>query len=411
MQVRKIEVDNFKSLVEFDLELGHFTCLIGLNGSGKSTVVQAIDFLARLFQGYVSAWLEKRQWKATDLVTSIPRKGKESDSKPIRKSNIDLSVDLLDGDTTVRWEGSFNRTLLRCTQESLTINGVQVLQVDRGHYRLVFSIPYDLHKIRESRDAQEDRIRFSYQGSIISQLKDDELPETVLPFKTFMRQTKSLDLLSPQYLRQRTRQSGGELGLGGERLSAFVYELSGEQRRRLEEQLRRCYRNLTRIHTSSLRSGWKQIEVGEVFGDYRISTEARHINDGMLRLMAILAVTPTENQFLLFEEIENGINPELVDFLLDLLANAKQQILVTTHSPMILNYLDDDIARSGVQYIYKTAEGYSRSIPFFSIPSMSHKLRIMGPGEAFADTELTRLQEEIDEVMTDRKERGDAISG
>jgi ABC-type branched-subunit amino acid transport system ATPase component len=48
-------------------------------------------------------------------------------------------------------------------------------------------------------------------------------------------------------------------------------------------------------------------------------TEARHVNDGMLRLIAILAELQSENPFLMFDEIENGVNPELVEFVLDAL--------------------------------------------------------------------------------------------
>jgi len=128
-----------------------------------------------------------------------------------------------------------------------------------------------------------------------------------------------------------------------------------------------------------------------------MTTEARHINDGMLRLMAVLAELQTDHQFVLFDEIENGVNPELVEFLLDALVSASQQVLVTTHSPMILNYLEDDVAEEGVLYLYKTLQGSTQAIPFFSISSLKRKLSVMGPGEVFVDTDLTRLYEEIAE--------------
>lgn len=116
----------------------------------------------------------------------------------------------------------------------------------------------------------------------------------------------------------------------------------------------------------------------------------------MLRLIAILAeLQNEENHFLLFDEIENGINPELIEFVVDALTTCKQQVMVTTHSPMILNYLDDETAKAGVMYLYRTAEGFTRAIPFFSIRSIAKKLEVMGPGEAFVDTNLTDLAEEI----------------
>lgn len=380
MQITRIEVDNFKSLVDFRLPLAKFSCLIGLNGAGKSTVLQAVDFLSQLFKGDMSDWLEQRQWKAADL-----------NSKLVPKSNIDLSLHLVAEGVKVVWKGQFNRTSLRCTHETLSVDDNIIFKVGDGAYSLKDS---DLD-LPEWLVGGQQRITFKYEGSLLSQLKEELLPPTLQRFKAFMQKTISLDLLAPQYLRQRTRESLGGLGLGGERLSAFLHELSPDKIQLLEDRLRQCYPQLSGINTSSLRSGWKQLVVEEEFAGGKLKSEARHVNDGMLRLMAILAEILTDNKFLLFDEIENGVNPELVEFLLDVLVETKKQILVTTHSPMILNYLDDDVARAGVQYIYKTPEGYSRSIPFFAIPSMAKKLEVMGPGEVFVDTELTGLFDEI----------------
>ena len=118
----------------------------------------------------------------------------------------------------------------------------------------------------------------------------------------------------------------------------------------------------------------------------------------MLRLIAILAELESDSRFLLFDEIENGINPELVEMLVSSFLAARQQVLVTTHSPMILNFLDDQTARASVAYLYRTRLGYTRSIPLFSIPSLAKKLMVMGPGEAFVDTSLPALANEISAV-------------
>ena len=65
---------------------------------------------------------------------------------------------------------------------------------------------------------------------------------------------------------------------------------------------------------------------------------------------------------------------------------------------MILNYLEDSIAKEGVIYLYKTIKGFTRSIKFFDIPSLSKKLDFMGPGEAFVDTDLIGLAKEINSL-------------
>jgi len=377
MQVDSIYIDNFKSLVDFRLLLASFTCLIGLNGSGKSTVLQAIDFISRLFKGNVSRWLEQRQWKPGDL-----------NSKLIGKNNIKLNLELSCGKQQLQWEGSFNRSLLRCTSETVKLAGKSIFSVADGHYWFdTFAKP--------GAAASRVKISFDYEGSILSQLKDDALPQQLRSLKRFLRQTAVLDLLSPHLLRKRATQSQGEIGMGGERLSAFLHELSDWQQRELSSRLKSVYPHLEQFLTRSLQAGWKELGIREQFGGKSLTTEARHINDGMLRMMAILAEILTDHDFLLFDEIENGINPELVGFLLDLLVNARQQILVTTHSPMILNDLDDEVARAGVQYLYKTPAGFTRAVPFFLIPSLAAKLEVMGPGEAFVDTQLSLLSDEI----------------
>jgi len=40
-------------------------------------------------------------------------------------------------------------------------------------------------------------------------------------------------------------------------------------------------------------------------------------------MIAILAELQTDNRFLLFDEIENGINPELVEFVINMLVETK----------------------------------------------------------------------------------------
>ena len=185
------------------------------------------------------------------------------------------------------------------------------------------------------------------------------------------------------------------MGLGGERLSALLFEMEPQKRKKIASSLKKAYSHFTEFQTRSLKSGWKQLEIKETFGKEVLSTEARHINDGLLRLIAILAETQSDHPLLLFDEIENGINPEIVGLLIEILTTAKQQTLATTHNPLILNYLTDEQARKGVIYVYKSPEGSTRCLPFFSIPSQAKKLTVMGPGEVFVDTDLSELDQEI----------------
>lgn len=82
----------------------------------------------------------------------------------------------------------------------------------------------------------------------------------------------------------------------------------------------------------------------------------------------------------------------------DTLLASPQQLLVTTHSPLLLNYLPDAVAKSAVQFLYKTPEGATRIRPFFHVPRMAAKLEAMGPGDAFVDTDLRLLAQECMEM-------------
>lgn len=373
-----IRVRNFKSLGDVSLRLAQFNCLIGMNGAGKSTVLQAFDFLSHLMLGDVQEWLDSRGWLIADL-----------NCKLRTESNITLQVGYRTstGDL-LTWVGIFNRTLLRCTNETMTIADDKILRADGKSYSF------------EGKPHQN--IAFTYQGSLLSALKDSELPEAVLELRDALRRIRSLELLSPQLLRKSARTSDHDIGAGGEKLSAYLDTIKGERKEALIELLKRFYPALTDFKVVSLRSGWKKLSVEEQFGSHKLETEAAHLNDGLLRILAVLTQADSDRSMILLDEIENGINQEIVQTLVDTLVSSHQQMLVTTHSPLILNYLGDDVAREAVQFIYKTPEGESRIRHFFEIPRIGEKLRVMGPGDAFVDTDLSALTQECI-AMDERK--------
>jgi len=395
MHITKIKVNGFKSLVDFEMDLGKFTCLIGLNGSGKSTVLQFIDFLSQLVRGNMNEWLEERHWNDQDIRSKLT---------PLKKT-FDFVVTLQDDNPSLsfQWRARYNIFERKCTSETFSM--FIIPETGMAHADNLLAVDGQTlclwHPENPDARVQERKIDFRYEGSVLSQIKIELLSKVFQLFVPFFYNLYSFDMLAPQSLRRRDRQSGGSIGLSGQRLSAFLHELGAKRRQELSQQLKQVYPHLKDVTTRSLKSGWKEMVVSEDYGDRMMLTEARHVNDGMLRLIAILAELESEHEFLLFDEIENGINPELVEFLIDILTRTQKQIMVTTHSPMILNYLNDETAQESVIYLYKTEEGKTRSIKFFDIPSLKEKLGVMGPGEVFVDTNLTELPDEIHSLFTE----------
>jgi predicted ATPase len=407
MKITHVKVDNFKSLVDFDLPLSKFSCLVGLNGSGKSTILQFFDFLSQQIKGDLSGWLKRRQWNSTDL-----------NSKLTRRQNIDFEISLShigdwDRDIKIGWSASFNRQTLRCTSERLAWDGQLLLKVEDGNYHIwsLDSVEKELSSNNKVLDeviivyqtrresVLSGQIPFEYQGSVLSRISEAKLPPKLRVFRDFFSQINALDLLAPELLRQRTRDAENSLGIGGEKLSAFLHELGEEKRITIQKQLTQVYPSFKSIDISSLRSGWKNLSIQEQYDNTMVKSEARHVADGLLRILAVFAQLSKHQSFLLLDEIENGINPELIEFLIDYLVESHPQILITTHSPMVLNYLEDDVAIEGVIYIYKQANGTTKAIRLFDIPSMRKKLEVMGAGEVYEDTMLTQLNQEISEMV------------
>ncbi|NOT17076.1 MAG: AAA family ATPase [Sulfuriferula sp.] len=367
--IEKIQIRNFKSIGSLVLNLSKFNCFIGMNGAGKSTILQGIDFISQLMTGNVQDWLDSRGWVVQEL-----------NCKLIKDSNIVLGVKYrTQAGLLLTWLASFNRHDLRCSSEKITLNKEIIFSSSGQEYRI---------------EGRKQPISFTYQGSIFSQLKDSELPLPILELRNELRRIRSLELLSPHLLRKRARAEDHDIGAGGEKLSGYLHNIKGGAKEHLLVLLKVFYPNLIDFKVASMRAGWKKLMVLEQFGEQKLETEATHLSDGLLRILAVLAQAESDHPLVLLDEIENGINPEIIEKLVDMLVKTPQQIIVTTHSPMILNYLDDDVARVAVQYIYKNTVGLTRIRRFFEMENVGKKLEVMGAGEAFIDTDLVKLTEE-----------------
>ena len=386
--IRYFSVSGFKSLIGFEMFLAHFKCLVGLNGAGKSTVLQAFDFVSSVWQGRVSQWLESRRWQMSDLAFYGSR-----------KQLISFQVMLVLDGVTYIWTATFNRSRGACTYETISrvglvdgkISADQVFYFNDGKYKLY---------------SQElNSVDFVFEGSLLSVLRDEVLGAELIAVRSYLQNIRSMDLLSPHLIRQKSRAaSATDIGYGGEKLSVFLHGLSLLEKQDLVEQLRKFNPRIADVHTSKIRGGMVKIEIAEYLeGDQLPNIEVRHVSDGHLRLLAILAQKYSDNAFVLYDEIENGVNPEVTQNLLRALIGAARQTLVTTHSPVVLNFLSDQEAKDSVTLIYKRDDGITRAIKLFDIPMIKDKLDFLAPGEAIIDLPHAALAEEAEAILLERE--------
>ena len=395
--ITRFYIDNFKSLVNFDLELSKFTCLIGLNGAGKSTVLQALDFVSSLMiQGGVSAWLRQQGWSAKDLTSNLTR-----------RKNIKFEIQT----KQFTWKATFDIETLRCIDEELAgISGIfssdgkeywmNTCKLMGGENLKWASVLNHSSQPQCHRDGYRD-IDFNYNGSVLSQLSDQRMNACTRDFKQKLLNLRSFGSFSPEVLRQESDQNAhndkGDIGVEGKLLARFIRELSAEHKTDLLDKLKTYYPAATAINTRLNRAAETiELEIVERHGNRNLKTKALHLNDGMLRMLAILAEQYSPLETLLFDEIENGINPEVIEKVVDALVASPKQIIVTTHSPMLLNYMTDEVAKEAVMLIYKRADGATHATRFFDIPSAARKLESLPPGSAMLDVYLEKVAREAE---------------
>ena len=117
---------------------------------------------------------------------------------------------------------------------------------------------------------------------------------------------------------------------------------------------------------------------------------ALSLSDGTLRFAAIAAALfePDPPSVLLVEEIENGVNATRLRLLAELLrqrsSRGKPQVLVTTHSPLLLAYLPDEMY-ANIIWVWRDAEsGSTRAVPVTEVPHLKEVVRRTPLNELFA---------------------------
>jgi predicted ATPase len=377
--LKAIKIDNFKSLQNTEITLSKNSFLIGINGTGKTTFLQLIDFLSVISLGKIEQWLEKREWRKKDLTFYGSK-----------KSLIEIKVTFQLGQKSYIWEMAFNSQNLKCTKES-------IYQQDGGNYQTILSVNGGEYRLNTQR---KEKINFKYHGSILSALESHLLGETLHKIHQFFNEIRSAELLSPVLMKKRARQAKNDIGLYGEKLSAFLNALNREKKEQIQKTLKSFFPELESYETSALRSGWKKLTVVEKHQSRLIEIDSLHLSDGMLRILAILSQSLTTESILIFDEIEDGINQEFVEKLVDTLLNSHHQTIVATHSPLLLNYLDDTIAKESILFVYKAQDGSTQMENFFEVIAKhqqisDHEYDLFGPGEIMQRVNLLELTQKL----------------
>lgn len=327
------------------IKLEPLNVLIGPNGSGKTNFIEALEILHSLptnIQNAIQIVGSSDEWAW---------KG-EAFADPVIQ--VDMGTDQI-----------FRRVPIRYHLKLQTVFGLQVISEsmeegsERGTeetylYRRAF--PENAFIAAREPNAQDkrtirelDREAIDSSQSILSQVKEVSIyPElwglandfsSISTFREWAFGTRSVLRLP-----QRTDEPTDRLFSDGRNLALVLNEIQHRDNRvfnaALKRFLPRYERTSTRIHGGNAQLFLHEAGLSDPIPSTRIS-------DGTLRFLAILAMllAPSPPKLLCIEEPELGMHPDAVALLADLLvdASSRMQLVVTTHSDVMLSALNEQV--------------------------------------------------------------------
>ncbi|WP_341908555.1 AAA family ATPase [Polaromonas sp. YR568] len=322
MILDSIKIKNFKAVRDSGaIKLGPLTALVGNNGSGKSSLIEALE----TYQSIVADGLDVAMQRFMGI---------EHVQNKRAKPETAISFDL-------RMRGPFGKThMAMAVASDKTRSAYEITDetvVCKEHLVLGGFLEHEKMGFRKRWDAG-----FSMLGSNVYLNEYANLVES-WQFLTLSPERMGYPL--PQ------KRTGGRARLArdGSNIAEFLLDLRERDVRVLEGIIRTMTyvlpyaRDLQPAITSELeRKAWLQLTEGE------FKVPGWMLSTGTLRVLALLALLrhPTPPPLLVIEEIENGLDPRSIHLLVEEVRRAvlsgTTQVILTTHSPYLLDLLKLD---------------------------------------------------------------------
>jgi predicted ATPase len=371
--LKKLTIRNFKAIQDMTIEFTPLTVLIGENGCGKSTILQALDFLCSVASRDISEYLREKEWNFENLKSQC----NGGITKPIEFiSTWNLLVN--EHPETIVWNISIDLTKGWVIKENITrfSDSKPVLS-----YRI--DGQDDIPPLLGQLNIQSSALKYIAGTHNNTNINTDEIDKLF----NFLSDSAGFGLLSPDKMRSGNKLSyTRSIGAGGEALAYCIDKMGMTEKQQLNKKVSDLIG--TRIIVQTIDLGNK-IEISVIFktDDNTMLIDSLHISDGLLRIIAFAVISMEKkidslnNGMVSLDEIEDGINPYMTEKVVSLLRdlNDKQgrQIIITTHSPVILN----DFNPEEIVFLWKDKNGSAHSRKFFETEEMRKSLDFLNPGE------------------------------
>lgn len=325
----KLRVQHYKSLFNTEVDLEPLTVFIGPNGSGKSNICEALailsDFLQRLIDignnpGNIKDFFAQSLQAVSKNQPSI-----ESKFWHGKSDYLSFEASTLPKEENHPYE------------EYKNVSGLSV------H----FDYPQQNVSTQISGKIDNKTIE-SYTSRLRQFLVSNEYPDS--PIANALSKVSIYDF-APVNLSNNNVPSTGSMERTGQGIAYALVDILHANRKsfdELEERLTRLVPNIQRIALPRANNQTFLLELIDRYSQHHIP--ASDISDGTLRILAFLTALYQEDtpSIICFEEIENGVHPWLLHKMMELLKTVSTegitgkpvQVLITTHSPVLLNYVE-----------------------------------------------------------------------
>lgn len=333
----RLQVSGYRRLRNLDLALGPMNVLIGANGVGKSSVLEAWELLAAAAAGALQMAL-RNAGGAHSLLTADGQTREirfliESEERPQQPTRYEFSLN-----ANALFSSLFNSERL-----SRRTGATEMVYLERTDDQIVY-------RNRERQRLEKVDWEYRRGETVLSQL-----PRLEYPIEDFREDLVSargiyhaLDV-SPNGVVRKPQpiQPADTPGADGSLLYACLYTMRESQRERfeaVEDALRAAFPSFERLDLPPVAAGqvilaWKDRAFsGQIF--------ANQLSEGTLRFLwlATLLQSPGLPPVTLIDEPEVSLHPEMLRLLVELMreASARTQLIVATHSDRLVRFLTQD---------------------------------------------------------------------
>jgi len=415
--ITRIKINGFKSLLDTELYLGPFTCIVGANAVGKSNFFDALIFLSNLADNTILQAAKSIRSDDTPYVNVLDIFFKAGEASYIREMSFE--VDMMvpkEAEDDLGQIAKASITSLRYILE-LKFNGVvedkqpieivkeELHAITQGHVKENIHFEYEkewLDSVLNGRrstanpfiSTKENIIKLhsdskeKKRGRRTTEFVAEKMPRTLLSTVTAESPTAflvrhemrnwSMLQFEPSALRQPNfihEVQNAEITACGANLPATLYRLHKANK---EQDV---YQNLTNTVKGLVdnidgigvdKNQQRNLLTIQVRFKDGLTLSGQSLSDGTLRFLG-LAVVEADNQrsgLICMEEPENGINPKKIETMVNLLKsvatdteyevdgdNSLRQVIINSHSPIVISAVPDESL-----YLSKEKEVYIEEI-------------------------------------------------